>query len=104
MNSQTAKPSAVTAFAVLHGTGDGLLTIPKGTVPLGVFGPTGYGRRSGLLGAPARATQAASPLLFALLIDRMGISVLAISAGPSLSAFFILLLLKARPTATPVPA
>jgi hypothetical protein len=51
---------------------------------------------------PARATQAASPLLFGRLIDRISICVLAISAGLSLSAFFALLLLKARSAATPV--
>jgi hypothetical protein len=49
-------------------------------------------------------TQAASPLLFGLLMDEMGIGVLAISAGLSLSALFALLLLKARPAAAPVPA
>ena len=97
-------PGAITAFAVLHGAGNGLLTIAKGTVPLAIFGPVGYGLRSGILGAPARATQAASPLLFGLLMDRMGIGVLAISAGLSLSAFFALLILRARPTAAPAPA
>jgi hypothetical protein len=74
-------PDAITAFAMLHGAGNGLLTIAKGTVPLAIFGPVGYGLRSGILGAPARSTQAASPLLFSLLMDRMGICVLAISAG-----------------------
>src|SRR5262245_21136372 len=59
-------PGAITAFAVLHGAGNGLMTIAKGTVPLAIFGPVGYGLRSGILGAPARATQAASPLLFGL--------------------------------------
>jgi MFS family permease len=97
-------PGAITAFAVLHGAGNGLLTIAKGTVPLAIFGPVGYGLRSGILGAPARATQAASPLLFGVLMDRMGISVLAISAGLSLSAFLALLMLSARPTAAPAPA
>ena len=51
-------PAAVMAFAVLHGAGNGLLTIARGTVPLAIFGPIGYGLRTGLLGAPARATQA----------------------------------------------
>ena len=97
-------PGAITAFAVLHGAGNGLLTIAKGTVPLAIFGPVGYGLRSGILAAPARATQAASPLLFGLLMDHMGIGVLAISAGLSLSAFFALLILSARPTAAPAPA
>jgi len=66
-------------------------------VPLAIFGSVGYGLRSGILGGPARATQAASPLLFGLLMDRMGIGVLAISAGLSLSALVAPLLLKARP-------
>jgi hypothetical protein len=92
---------AITAFAVLHGAGNGLLTIAEGTVPLVIFGPVGYGLRSGILGAPARA---ASPLLFGLLMDHMGIGVLAISAGLSLSALVALLLLKARPVPAPVVA
>src|SRR5712675_924731 len=98
------RPGAITAFAVLHGAGNGLLTIAKGTVPLAIFGPVGYGLRSGILGAPARATQAASPLLFGVLIDYLGTGVLAISAGLSLSAFFALLMLKARAAAAPAPA
>ena len=89
---------------MLHGAGNGLLTITKGTVPLAIFGPVGYGLRSGILGAPARATQAASPLLFGLLMDRMGVGALAISAGLSLSALVALLLLKARPVPAPVAA
>jgi len=49
-------PGAITAFAMLHGAGNGLLTIAKGTVPLAIFGSVGYGLRSGILGAPVRAT------------------------------------------------
>jgi hypothetical protein len=96
-------PVAITAFAVLQGAGNGLLTIAKGTVPLAIFGPVGYGLRSGILGAPARATHAASPLLFGLLMDYMGIGVITVSAGLSLSAFVALLLLRAR-AAAPAPA
>jgi len=97
-------PGAITAFAVLHGAGNGLLTIAKGTLPLAIFGPAGYGLRSGILGAPARATQAASPLLFGLLMDYIGIGVIAVSAILSLSAFVALLLLKARQATAPAPA
>ena len=97
-------PGAITAFTVLHGSGNGLLTIAKGTVPLAIFGPVGYGLRSGVLGAPARATQAASPVLFGLLMDYLGIGVIAVSAGLSLSAFGALLLLKARQATAPAPA
>ena len=88
---------AAAPFAVLHGAGNGLLTIARGTVPLALFGPLGYGARTGLLGAPARAAQAAAPLLFGLLLDLMGRGVLVISGGLCVSALVALLLLKARP-------
>jgi predicted MFS family arabinose efflux permease len=86
---------AAAAFALLHGAGSGLLTIGRGTVPLALFGPVNYGARTGLLGAPARAAQAAAPLLFGLLLDSMGRWVLAVSAGLCLSALAALLLLRA---------
>jgi hypothetical protein len=89
---------------VLHGAGNGLLAIAKGTVPSVIFGPVGYGLRSGILDARARAKQPASPLLFGLSMDHMSIGVLAISAGLSLSASVALLLLKARPAPAPVAA
>jgi MFS family permease len=90
---------AVIAFALLHGAGNGLLTIARGTVPLAVFGPEGYGARTGLLGAPARAAQAVSPLLFGILLDAAGRGALMVSACLSLSAFAALLLVKAAPVA-----
>jgi hypothetical protein len=37
-------------------------------------------------------------------MDHMGIGVLAVSAGLSFSAFFALLLLRARPAAAPAAA
>jgi MFS family permease len=95
---------AIMAFAILHGAGNGLLTIAKGTLPLAIFGPVGYGLRSGVLGAPARAAQAGAPLIFGLLLDRMGLGVLAISAGRSLAALLALLMLKAHPAPVPAPA
>jgi MFS family permease len=97
-------PSAVMAFAVLHGAGNGLLTIARGTVPLAVFGPIGYGLRTGLLGAPARATQALGPFLFGVLLDRMGAAAIAISAALCVSAFLALFLLKARAESAPAVA
>jgi hypothetical protein len=100
----TTGPAAITAFSVLHGAGNGLLTIAKGTLPLAIFGPIGYGHRNGVLGAPARAAQAASPLIFGILVDRMGVAALTVSAGLSLSALFALLLLKSRSQSVAVPA
>ncbi len=33
------------AFTLLHGLGNGVMTIANGTLPLLLFGPQGYGRR-----------------------------------------------------------
>src|SRR5690606_33241071 len=86
-----AAPAAV--FAILHGAGNGILTIAKGTLPLVIFGAQGYGRRQGLLTLPARMAQAAAPYLFGLCLDRWGADSLWISAAIGLSAFGALLLL-----------
>jgi MFS family permease len=86
----------IIAFALLHGAGNGMITIAKGTLPLALFGPGGYGLRSGLLSAPARMLQAAAPFLFGLLLDRVGIGAVGLSAGLCLAAFGSLFLLCPR--------
>jgi len=86
----------IVAFALLHGAGNGMITIAKGTLPLAAFGPRGYGLRSGLLSAPARTVQAAAPFLFGLLLNAAGIGAIALSAGLSLAAFGSLFLLRPR--------
>jgi MFS family permease len=97
-------PGAVIVFAVLHGAGNGLLSIARGTLPRAVFGSIGYRLRAGLLSAPARATQALGPYLFGLLLDRMGTASIIISAILSLLAFFALFALKVRAEAAPAVA
>jgi MFS family permease len=84
---------AAAAFAIFYGAGNGLLTIARGTVPLAVFGPHGYGKRTGLLGAPARAAQALAPLLFGLFLDTMGPAVILVSVALCLASFAALLCL-----------
>ena len=81
----------------MHGAGNGLLTISRGTLPLALFGPAGYGLRTGIIVAPARVTTAAAPLLFGLLLDAMGTGALVVSAGFSLAALGALALLRAQP-------
>jgi MFS family permease len=89
---------AAAAFAVLHGMGNGVMTIAKGTLPLAVFGPGGYGARQGLLGAPARLLQAAAPLAFGLLLEGAGVqAALTLTTGLCLSACLALLVLRAVP-------
>jgi MFS family permease len=92
---------AASAFALLHGSGNGIITIARGTVPLAIFGPENYGYRLGILGMPARFLSAAAPLGFSLLIDWLGGDVLLVSAALSLSACAALCLLR-RPRALAV--
>ena len=80
-------------FAILHGAGNGILTIAKGTLPLVLFGPHGYGLRQGLLMVPARVAQASAPWLFGILLDRFGAGALWFSSALGLTAFAALLLL-----------
>jgi MFS family permease len=94
---------AAALFALLHGAGNGLLTISRGTLPLALFGPAGYGLRTGIIAAPARITTAAAPLLFGLLLDVMGTSALVVSGGLSLAALASLALLRLQPAAAPIP-
>jgi MFS family permease len=94
----------VIAFALLHGAGNGMITIAKGTLPLALFGPQGYGLRSGLLSAPARVLQSAAPFLFGLLLDRVGVGAVWLSAGLCFAAFGSLFLLRPRGVVTTRPS
>lgn len=78
------------AFAALHGFGNGILTIARGTVPLAIYGPKNYGYRLGLLGAPARIAQALAPLVFGLLVEQWGAGAIAVSTVLSLAALLAL--------------
>ena len=88
---------AASAFALLHGSGNGILTIARGTLPLSIFGPKDFGYRLGIIGAPARMAQAAAPLVFGLLIDVMGGGVLIVSSALSLAALLALFFLHKEP-------
>jgi MFS family permease len=90
---------AAAVFVVLHGAGNGILTIAKGTLPLAIFGPGGYGLRQGILMVPARFGQAAAPFLFALLMERYGASALLLTAGFGLAGLAALLALTPSSTA-----
>lgn len=68
-------------FAGLRGAGNGILTIAKGTLPLALFGASGYGRRLGWLNAPARVLQAAAPLIFGAALSDWGLGALWLTAG-----------------------
>ncbi|WPZ15149.1 MFS transporter [Nitratireductor rhodophyticola] len=85
---------AAMVFAALHGGGNGILTIAKGTLPLAIFGPADYGFRQGILMVPARFAQAGAPFLFALLMERYGASALLLTTVLGLASLAALLLLN----------
>lgn len=90
---------AAAAFTLLHGAGNGILTIAKGTLPLVLFGPLGYGERQGWLMLPARMAQALAPWAFGLALDQWGVQALWLSGGLSLASFAALMLIRKTPGA-----
>ncbi|MCG7362852.1 MFS transporter [Roseomonas sp. ACRSG] len=88
-------PAAI-AFVLLFGAGNGMQTIAKGTLPLAVFGPAGYGGRQGLIAAPGRVLQAGTPVGFGLLLAAWGMASTAAIAAVALAALLSLLLLSHR--------
>jgi predicted MFS family arabinose efflux permease len=98
-----AGPAGIFVFTILYGIGNGILTIAKGTLPLAVFGPAGYGERQGWLSAPARIVQAAAPFAFGLVLDGSGPrAALVLSSGLCLAALVALLLLRPVPRREPL--
>jgi hypothetical protein len=85
---------AALAFAVMHGAGNGILTIAKGTLPLALFGAAGYGERLGWLNAPARVLQAAAPLVFGAALAAWGVHAVWLTGAAGLLAVLALFLLR----------
>jgi MFS family permease len=85
-------PVAAIPFVLLHGAGNGMLTIARGTLPLALFGPAGYGLRTGLLSAPARILQGGAPLLFGVVLDGAGPRAALLLSGSLTGVSFLALL------------
>jgi MFS family permease len=85
---------AAYAFTLLHGAGNGILTISKGTLPLALFGSQGYGTLLGWLNAPARVLQAAAPLVFGAALAAWGVNAIWLTAGMGLISSLVLLNLR----------
>lgn len=89
--------SALTAgiFVIMFGASNGLMTIARGTLPLALFGPKGYGHLVGRLAAPALAVQAAAPIAMALVIERVSDpAALALTAAFIVAAFLCFLFVR----------
>jgi hypothetical protein len=64
--------AVIGAFTLLMGASQGVITIVRGAVPLALFGASGYGAVLGMLATPVLIVNAASPTLFALVVDVWG--------------------------------
>ncbi|MEG1624550.1 MFS transporter [Pseudomonas sp.] len=64
--------------AALYGAGNGILTIARGTLPLVLFGPQGYGARMGALALPMLLAQAAGPFTVAFVLSGKGASMMLV--------------------------
>ena len=90
--------SIVGAGLVLYGSGSGIRSIARGTVPLALFGQNGYAILMGRLAAPILVAQAASPSLGVLLMGYFGADMtIAVLAG--VAVFNIVLVLPLVPLA-----
>jgi predicted MFS family arabinose efflux permease len=85
---------AAAGFAVLHGAGNGILTIMRGTLPLVIFGPAGYGARQGMIVAPSRFVAALAPAGFGLVVERFGTEALWLTIALSLLSLAALMALR----------
>ena len=81
-------PVVAPVFAFLHGAGNGVLTIAKGTLPLALFGSSGYGYRQGWIMFPARISSAFAPWIFGMALTHWGAGALGLTfALGALSVF-----------------
>jgi len=88
-------------FVILHGLGNGILIIARGTLPLALFGPQGFGRRQGWLTMPAKFAQAIAPFTFGLALTQWGTGVLWLTFGLAVCSFAALCLIAIKPSAQP---
>lgn len=88
---------AAMLFAVIHGAGNGILTIVRGTLPLAVFGAAGYGARQGMIVAPGRFLSAAAPAVFGFFVEGYGVAALWLTIGLGIAAFIGLFWLRVPP-------
>jgi predicted MFS family arabinose efflux permease len=58
------------AFAIAFGAANGVMTIARGSLPLVMFGPQGYGRVIGRIARPALFLQAFAPFVVASAVER----------------------------------
>ena len=91
-------PAAATAFVLLYGMSNGILTINRGTLPLALFGPNGYATVLGWLAVPVQLAQAVAPTLAAPVVAALpALWVFGIAGALGLVAALLLLPLRLPP-------
>ena len=86
----------VIAFTLLMGGSQGVITIVRGAVPLALFGAKGYGVVLGVIATPVLVVNAASPTVFAWIVDRWGWGTGRVSLLVGCSAAWLAMELMAR--------
>jgi predicted MFS family arabinose efflux permease len=84
--------SIIGAGIVLYGSGSGIRSIARGTVPLALFGREGYAILMGRLAMPILIAQAASPSVGAILMAHLGADMtIAVLAGAAVLNILLVL-------------
>jgi MFS family permease len=94
---------AALPVVLFYAPGNGVFTIVKGSLPLALFGPRGYGERLGWIAVPGNLLAAAAPAVMGLLLALSPRAAVAVLAVLALLAWALLLRLRPA-TAAPVPA
>ncbi|MET0487054.1 MAG: MFS transporter [Candidatus Rokuibacteriota bacterium] len=86
----------IVAFTLLMGASQGVITIVRGAVPLVLFGAKGYGAVLGVIATPILIVNAASPTVFAWIVDRWGWATGRVSLLVGCSAAWLAMELMSR--------
>ena len=86
----------IVAFTLLMGASQGVITIVRGAVPLVLFGAKGYGAVLGVIATPVLVVNAASPTVFAWIVDRWGWGPARVSLLAGCSAAWLAMELMSR--------
>ena len=84
--------SVIGAGLVIYGSGSGIRSIVRGTLPLALFGGEGYAVLMGWLAMPSLVAQAASPSIGSLLFEHLGADLtIAVLVGAAVLNILIIL-------------
>jgi predicted MFS family arabinose efflux permease len=98
-------------FMLLYGFGSGIFAVARAVLPLALFSPREFGLQSARLSLPQNLANAAAPVIFTALLDRLGYQAATVFAGglACVALLSIVLLVRlvrqahARPPVIPSP-